>query len=100
MMNVFDRGADAALLHRLAATLRRVFPSVMVGRTGAGNFMLFAFTRVPSADRLAFQSQAPRSNGVVRALALREVAVADGAPVFTDDLAPIEEMTRRMLAPR
>jgi hypothetical protein len=26
--------------------------------------------------------------------------VADGAPVFTDDVAPVEEMTRRMLAER
>ena len=100
MMNVFDRGADSALLHRLAATLRRVFPSVMVGRTGAGNFMLFAFTRVPSAERLAFLSPALRSKAGVRGLALREVAVAAGAPVFTDDVAPIEEMTRRMLAAR
>jgi hypothetical protein len=99
-MNVFDRSADGALLHRLAATLRRVFPSVLVGQTGAGNFMLFAFTRVPSAERLAFPSPTLRSNGGVRGLALREVAVAEGAPVFTDGLAPLEEMTRRMLAAR
>ena len=100
MMNVYDRSADSAVLSRLGATLRRVFPSVMVGQTGAGNFMLFAFTRVPSAERLAFQSPVLHSNASVRKLVLREVAVADGAPVFTDDLAPIEEMTRRMLAER
>jgi hypothetical protein len=34
------------------------------------------------------------------ACADREIPEADGAPVFTDDLAPIEEMTRRMLAER
>jgi spermidine synthase len=100
MMNVYDRSADSAVLSRLAATLRRVFPSVMVSQTGAGNFMLFAFTRIPSAERLAFHSPVLRSNGTVRNLVLREVTVADGAPVFTDDLAPIEEMTRRMLAER
>jgi spermidine synthase len=100
MMNVFDRSADSAVLHRLAATLRRVFPSVMAGRTEAGNFMLFAFTRIPSANRLAFHSPVLPSTGGVQKLALSEVPVTDGAPVFTDDLAPIEEMTRRMLAAR
>jgi predicted membrane-bound spermidine synthase len=98
MMNVFDRSADSALVLRLAATLRRVFPSVRVGQTGAGNFMLFAFTRVPSAERLAFQSPVLRSNGSLRNLKIRDVPVPEGAPVFTDDRAPIEEMTRRMLA--
>jgi spermidine synthase len=100
MMNVYDRSADGALRQRLAATLRRVFPSVLVGQTGAGNFMLFAFTRVPSAARLAFPPAGLRSNGGVRNLVIREVTVVDDAPVFTDDLAPVEEMTRRMLAAR
>jgi hypothetical protein len=31
---------------------------------------------------------------------IREVALADAIAVFTDDRAPIEEMTRRMLAAR
>jgi spermidine synthase len=98
MMNVFDRGRDTALLTRVAATLRRVFPSVMVGRTDAGNFMLFAFTRPPSAERLALRSPALGSNAGLRDLVLREAAVPEGAAVFTDDLAPVEEMTRRMLS--
>jgi len=100
MMNVYDRSADEALLRRLAATLRRVFPSVMSARTDAGNFMLLAFTRVPSAERLAFASPVLESNATVRKLKIQEMQVADGDPVFTDDLAPIEEMTRRMLAAR
>jgi spermidine synthase len=98
MMNVFDSSADSALLLRLAATLRPVFPSVQVGQTDAGNFMLFAFTRVPSAERLAFRSPALASNGGVRNMAIREVVLAPEAEVFTDDRAPIEELTRRMLA--
>ncbi|MET0554357.1 MAG: fused MFS/spermidine synthase [Vicinamibacteria bacterium] len=98
MMNVFDRGRDEALLTRLAATLRRVFPSVMVGRTDAGNFMLFAFTRPPSAERLARRPPALESNAGLRDFVVREAAVPAGAAVFTDDLAPVEEMTRRMLA--
>jgi hypothetical protein len=60
--------------------------------------MLFAFTRVPSPERLALSPPALRSDAGIRRLALTEVVVADGAPVFTDDLAPIEEMTRQMLA--
>jgi hypothetical protein len=62
--------------------------------------MLLAFTRVPSARRLSFESPVLGSNASLRKLKIREVPVADGAPVFTDDLAPIEEMTRRMLAER
>lgn len=47
-----------------------------------------------------FRSPVLRSNGSLRNLKILEVPVADGAPVFTDDLAPIEEMTRKMLAAR
>ncbi len=100
MMNVFDRGPDKALLRSLEATLRRVFPSVMVGHTDAGNFMLFAFTRVPSVERLRYRPAVLQANTGVRDMEVREVARADGAPVFTDDRAPIEDMTRRMLAVR
>jgi spermidine synthase len=98
MMNVFDRGPDTALLRSLAATLRRVFPSVMVGHTDAGNFMLFAFTRVPSAERLRHRPAVLAANTGVRDMEIREMARPDTAAVFTDDLAPIEDMTRRMLA--
>jgi len=100
MMNVFDRGPDKALLRSLEATLRRVFPSVMVGHTDAGNFMLFAFTRVPSVERLRYRPAVLQANTGVRDMEVREVARADGAAVFTDDRAPIEDMTRRMLAVR
>ena len=96
MMNVFDSGPDKALLARLAATLGRVFPSVMVGQTDAGNFMLFAFMHVPSPDRLRNRPAVLQSNAGVRDFAIREVALADATPVFTDDLAPVEDMTRRM----
>jgi predicted membrane-bound spermidine synthase len=100
MMNVFDRGPDTALLRSLAATLRRVFPSVMVGHTDAGNFMLFAFTRVPSAEQLQYRPAVLQANTGLRDMEIREMARADTAAVFTDDLAPIEDMTRRMLAAR
>ena len=62
----------------------------MVGQTDAGNFMLFAFTRVPSPVRLTSRPAALRSNAGVRDMEIREVTLADATPVFTDDLAPIE----------
>jgi len=86
---------------RAGTVERLVLDDAAVNRlTRADSSDVFAFTRVPSAERLAFQSPVLHSNASVRKLVLREVAVADGAPVFTDDLAPIEEMTRRMLAER
>lgn len=98
MMNVFDSGPETALLTRLAATLRRVFPSVCVGQTDAGSYLLFAFTVVPSAERLRQRPSALQSNASVRDMPIRELVPPDGTPAFTDDLAPIEAMTRRMLA--
>lgn len=97
MMNVFDSGEDTALLLRLATTLRRVFPSVQVGQTDARNFMLFAFTHVPSAEPIRYRPAVLQSNAGVRDMQIREITPANATEVFTDDIAPIEEMTRRML---
>jgi hypothetical protein len=72
----------------------------MVGHTDAGNFMLFAFTRIPSAERLRHRPAVLAANTGVRDMEIREVALPGTAAVFTDDLAPIEDMTRRMLAAR
>jgi spermidine synthase len=100
MMNVFDAGSQAELLGSLAATLRQVFPCVMAGQTDSANHMLFAFTRRPPADRLENRPGVLRSNAAVRDMKLREVAPRGPVVVFTDDNAPIEEMTRRMLGAR
>lgn len=96
MMNVFDAGQERALLSRIAVTMRRVFPSVMVGHTDAGNFMLFAFTGIPSAERLRSRPEALRSHAGVREMVIREVVPPYGTEIFTDDRAPVEEMTRRI----
>jgi spermidine synthase len=100
MMNVFDRSRDTTLLQRLAATLGRAFPSVMVGRTDAANFMLFAFTRAPSAERLHHRRATPlQSNTSVRDMPLLDAIPTQATAAFTDDVAPVEELTRQMLAP-
>ena len=99
MMNVFDAGTEPKLLFALAATLRRVFPSVMVGQTSPGNSMLFAFTRVRSEEWVRARVISARF-GRLRDLQIRNVAASAATPVFTDNLAPVEQMTRRMLSGR
>ena len=99
MMNVFDAGTEPKLLFALAATLRRVFPSVMVGQTSPGNSMLFAFTRVRSEEWVRARVISARF-GRLRDLQIRNVAAPAATPVFTDNLAPVEQMTRRMLSGR
>ncbi|HLJ74425.1 MAG TPA: fused MFS/spermidine synthase, partial [Thermoanaerobaculia bacterium] len=78
MMNVFDESGDAKLLNALAATLRREFPTVMMKRSGGVNYMLYAFTQRRAVNEF--------------------VPPAD-SPVFTDDRAPVEELTRLSLLP-
>ena len=78
MMNVFDESADAKLLNALAATLRREFPTVMMKRSGTVNYMLYAFTQ-----RRAVEAFVPPA----------------GSAVFTDDRAPVEELTHLSLLP-
>jgi hypothetical protein len=99
MMNVFDEGKDGELLFALAATMRRVFPSVMVESRGA-NYMLFAFTRRQSPDhirqRLTERVVAPP----LRDARISEIVPPPAVKAFTDNLAPVEEMTRRMLTAR
>lgn len=96
MMNVFDAGPKRELLFAIAATLKRVFPSVMVVRTQDANYMLFAFTRT----RLAASVRESLWNAPAGLDRYREITAVDppeGTRWFTDDCAPIEEVTRRML---
>ena len=99
MMNVFDAGTEPKLLFALAATLRRRFPSVMVGQTSPGNYMLFAFTQPRSEGWVRARVISARF-GRLRDLQIRNVAASAATPVFTDNLAPVEQMTRRMLSGR
>jgi spermidine synthase len=100
MMNVFDAGRETKLLFALAATLRRVFPCVMVARTDAGNYMLFAFSRSHSVEAIRSRLASVQLNARLRDLQIREIAPPATTPVFTDNVAPVEEITRRMLTGR
>ena len=104
MMNVFDAATNHELLFSAGATLKRVFPTVLVYSRLPESYMLFAFLeRRPLASVRAELGRARGDPGVVHmaqaaASGIAELEPPSGALVFTDDHAPIEPMTRRMLA--
>jgi len=103
MMNLFDISPTQELLTPTVATLRRVFPSVEVLSVGHGNRMLLAFAQQTSASEIRARLGSFRGRVAIRDLARRaasqiaDFGVAEGTAVFTDDWAPVEEITRRML---
>jgi spermidine synthase len=103
MLNVLDKGEKRELLGEMGATLRRVFPSVQELATEKGNYILFAFAKkrelAETVERLADNSRPDweRELAGKAAIKLKEFVAPDGAAIFTDDKAPIEELTRRML---
>jgi spermidine synthase len=104
MMNVYDRGDGQELLLATVATLRRVFPSILVRSRPDRNHLLLAFPQARTLPwvraRLAEAESDARFAALVReaGASLGELVPPANAPVFTDDRAPVEEMTRRMLA--
>ena len=105
MMNVFDVSAHQDVLASMVATLKQVYPSVMVVPAGIlSNSMVFAFARPHSLDSVRDSLAAVKGTNPWDVLArksageITEPSVRMGAAVFTDDLAPIEAMTRRMLS--
>jgi predicted membrane-bound spermidine synthase len=103
MMNVYDTSKSHELLMATGATLKRVFLSVEVISRVDGNHMVLAFVREKTLaqvrERLghlggdqAFQELAKGA-----AASIVDLIPPQGTPVFTDDHAPVEEMTRRML---
>src|SRR5579884_1001028 len=96
MMNVFDAGPKHELVFAVGATLQRVFPSVMAIRTQSANYLLVAFRRKTSQQTVrAVLTRAPQF--LDRWREIQPMAPPPGAPCFTDDLAPIEQITHRML---
>jgi len=103
MLNLFDKSKDHELLQCTIATLRQVFPSVMMVKREDGNNIVLAFPRERSAASVRAKFQAVDGPEPLRRIAqyaaqnVVDVAPPPGTPVFTDDWAPVEEMTRRML---
>ncbi len=106
MLNVMDVGRDREVLNSTAATLRRVFPSVLYTEPSKGNFLLFVFARERTAGEVRARLEQVNTGGVIEQLArkaaasVRELTPPAETPFFTDDHAPIEEMTRRMTKAR
>jgi spermidine synthase len=104
MMNVFDVSDDRELLMSTAATLSCVFPTAMVLSVGSGNHLVFAFAGDRGADSIRSQLRKTEGGETFRRLAqeaateMSDLVPPVGTPVFTDDHAPVEEITRRMLA--
>ncbi|MGH9355403.1 MAG: spermidine synthase [Terriglobia bacterium] len=103
MMNVYDAGPKHEILYSTVATLRRVFPSVFVYSRLPKSYMVFAFAAEKSMSSVrGVLQQASGNPGVIQiALAaasrIRDVTPPPDTVVFTDDRAPIDPMTRRML---
>ena len=106
IVNVYDTSKSRELLSAMRATMRRVFPTIATLSTEGGNHIVFAFREKRTREEIAEKLRTGEGPGWVKALAAKaakEIAEFDSqaperATVFMDDHAPIEEMTRRMLA--
>ncbi len=106
MMNVYDLSPRRELLNATGATLHRVFPSVAVLPRADGSHIVFAFPRERSGASI--QAELRRFRGPERveqvarraASAIVDLVPPPATPIFTDDRAPVEEMTRHMLMAR
>jgi spermidine synthase len=103
MVNVYDESAKHELLEAMGATLRNIFPSVEKLSVAGGNHILFAFPQKRDILESAVRLKEGAGPAWVRDLSMKaageivEYEPRAGAVVFTDDRAPVEEMTRRML---
>jgi len=104
IVNVYDLSPKRELLEAMGATMRKVFPSLEKLSRADGNHILFAFAEKRELAETVARLKQGAGPGWVQELAERaaeEIAEFEpraGALIFTDDRAPIEEMTRRMLA--
>ena len=103
MINVLERHPDLPLIAPTAATLRQVFASVLVLPLPPDNYMLFAFAKKQPANEMRKRLRAAHVEGPIQKVVqvaeagLRDFEPPPGTLVFTDDFAPIEEVTRRAL---
>ena len=103
MVNVLDTSPEQELLGAMGATMKQVFPSVERLSTAKGNHILFGFAEKRSVAETVARLKQGGGPGWVQELAQQaagrmvEFEPGAGAVIFTDDRAPIEEMTRRML---
>jgi len=103
MVNVYDKSSKQELLEAMGATMRQVFPSLERLSRADGNHILFAFAEKHELAETVARLERGVEPAWVQELAQKaageivEFEPHAGAVIFTDDRAPIEEMTRRML---
>lgn len=94
-INVGTPPGEDAVVDRIAATMRSVFPTVLNARYGEFNSVVLGFARpttvAQARDRLATATGDTAEAAGILAPLLREVP--PGGDVFTDDHAPVEQMT-------
>jgi spermidine synthase len=103
IVNVYDLSSEQELLEAMGATIRQVFPSLERLSRADGNHILFAFAEKRQLAQTV--ARLKRGAGPAWAQELAQKAAGEmvefepraGAVIFTDDRAPIEEMTRKML---
>jgi hypothetical protein len=104
IVNVYDTSKKQELLQAMGTTMKQVFPTVERLSTAGGNHILFAFAEkrdlAETVGRLKQAGGPPWVQELAQKAAgeIVEFEPKPGAAVFTDDWAPVEEMTRRMLA--
>ncbi len=106
VLNVGRGPQDRRLLERLSSTMRRIFPSVhVVDLPGTFNSLLFATRQPTRAENLRLNYDLLRQDPQTPPLLLEtmELALANLqptpplGPIFTDDLAPVEQITNTMV---
>jgi spermidine synthase len=106
MVNVYDVSKSQELLMAMGATLGQVFTSVCVIARADGNHVVMAFPRTTPLAELQQRLKEVKGEQAFQQLAheaadsVAELRPSVGTPVFTDDRAPIEDMTRRTLLAR
>jgi len=106
VLNVGRGPQDRRLLDRLVSTLLRVFPSVhIVDLPGTFNSVVFATMQPTTADNLAINYANLSAHSETPAWLFQTMELALGnlqptptpGPIFTDDLAPVEQITNAMV---
>jgi spermidine synthase len=103
MVNVYDESPAHELLEAMGATMKVVFPSVERLSVRGGSHIVFAFGKKRALAETVARLKKGAGAEWVQELAQKAAAEMvefeprAGSVVFTDDKAPIEEMTRRML---
>src|SRR5439155_21407255 len=102
-VNAYETTRSLERLLATHSTLRLAFRAVFVISRSDGNHVVLAFTAEISLYDIHQRLSRVDGDAALRAIAsqaaeiVRELIPPAGTTVFTDDRAPVEEITRRML---